>query len=408
MPHLPMEGVRILEVAQYTYTPAAAAVLADWGADVIKVEHPVMGDAQRGMQTGPTSYGVGSFKPIMEHPNRGKRSIGLALDKPQGRAILDQLIECSDVFLTNFLPRARTKLHLDVDDIWSVNPETIYVRGTAFGARGSEAAQGGFDSSAFWARGGGGAGVTPRNFDGVLGMPAPAYGDSIGGLTMAGGIAAALFARERTGKASIVDVSLLAVGAWASALAITIALLKNEPFVYEPMKTGSAQFNPLVGNVQTADDKWINLAMLQPSRYWAEFCELIERSDLIDDPRFRDSALLSANAPEAAEIVRNEIRKRPFDEWMQRFRTLSGQWAPIQNSLDVGRDAQLRANGFIQEIVDADGVARELVANPVQFDETEARLRRAPQFAEHTDDVLQELGYSQEELIQLKVDDIVT
>ena len=186
-----MEGVRILEVAQFTFTPAAGAVLADWGADVIKVEHAVTGDAQRGMG-GLSGWREGAFHPVIEHPNRGKRSIGLALEHPEALDVLYELARSSDVFLTNFLPDARTRLHIDVDDLRAVNPDIVYVRGSAFGVRGDESTRGGYDATAYWARSGHAAGVQPPDYDGVLGMPGPAYGDSIGGMTIAGGIAAAL------------------------------------------------------------------------------------------------------------------------------------------------------------------------------------------------------------------------
>jgi crotonobetainyl-CoA:carnitine CoA-transferase CaiB-like acyl-CoA transferase len=129
----PMKGVRVLEVAQFTFTPSAGAVLADWGADVIKVEHAVTGDAQRGLRLGTGGAGAGSFQPLMEHPNRGKRSVGLALETEGGRAVLYELVKQSDVFVVNFLPDARRRLRIDVDDIRSVNPSVIYVRGSAHG-----------------------------------------------------------------------------------------------------------------------------------------------------------------------------------------------------------------------------------------------------------------------------------
>ena len=191
----PMEGIRILEVAQFTFVPAAGGVLADWGADVIKVEHAEFGDAQRGLTNiGPTSMGEGSFKPIMEHPNRGKRSIGLALEKPEALDVLFDLVRSSDVFLTNFLPMARRRLHIDVEDIRAANPQIIYVRGSGFGVRGPDANLPGFDGTAFWSRGGSAFGVTPVDYHGSLFMPSGAYGDSMGGMTIAGGISGALFA----------------------------------------------------------------------------------------------------------------------------------------------------------------------------------------------------------------------
>ena len=153
MSHRPMDGVRILEVGQFTFTPAAGGIFADWGADVIKVEHPVAGDAQRGLNLGTASTGDGgSFSPSMEHPNRGKRSIGLALDHPQGIEILYEFARQSDVFLTNFMPDARKKLKIELEDLRRISPRIIYVRGTAHGVRGPEAWRGGFDGSVFWNR----------------------------------------------------------------------------------------------------------------------------------------------------------------------------------------------------------------------------------------------------------------
>src|SRR4051794_15849459 len=184
MTHRPMEGVRVVEVAQFTFVPASGAVLAEWGADVIKVEHAVTGDAQRGLTNlGPVSA-VGPFAPIMEHPNRGKRSIGLALEHPEGLEVLYELVRGADVFSTNFLPDARRRLKIDIEDIRAVNPKIIYVRGSALGARGDESHKGGYDQSTYWCRGGSAAGVTPANVDGLCPMPAPAYGDSIGAMTI--------------------------------------------------------------------------------------------------------------------------------------------------------------------------------------------------------------------------------
>ena len=157
----PMKGVKMVEVAQFTFTPAAGAVLTDWGADVIKVEHAVMGDAQRGLRLGTGGVAAGSFQPLMEHPNRGKRSIGLALDHPDGHAVLLDLCKDADVFLINFLPDARRRLHLEVEDIRKANPKIIYVRGSGHGQRGPDAVKGGYDGSTFWCRMGSAWATTP-------------------------------------------------------------------------------------------------------------------------------------------------------------------------------------------------------------------------------------------------------
>jgi crotonobetainyl-CoA:carnitine CoA-transferase CaiB-like acyl-CoA transferase len=403
-----MEGVRVLEVAQFTFVPAAGAVLADWGADVIKVEHAETGDAQRGLsRLMDMPVGTGSFAPLMEHPNRGKRSIGLALERPEALEVLHELIETSDVFLTNFLPRARRKLGIDLEDVRTINPDIIYVRGSGFGSSGPDSEKGGYDSTAFWARGGSALATTPTEFPGLCKMPAAAYGDSLGGMTIAGGIAAALLARERTGQTSVVDVSLLGVGAWANALPVAFALLTGAPPARGPY-LHSARTNPLVGNYRTADDRWLVLAMLQPARYWPEFCRRVGREDLITDPRFATVEALMANAAQGAEIVHEVIASRTLAEWTSTFSGMEGQWAVAQDPWEVGRDEALRANGMIAEVHDVDGTRRELVANPVQFDQTPARLSRAPQFAEHTDEILRGLGKSDDELIALKIAGAVT
>ncbi|MEU6352710.1 CoA transferase [Streptomyces sp. NPDC047072] len=407
----PMQGVRVLEVAQFTFVPAAGAVLADWGADVIKVEHAERGDGQRGLVKvlGYDAVSEGSsFAPIMEGPNRGKRSVGLALERPGARRVLDDLIRSSDVFLTNFLPEARAKLRIDLEDVRAVNPDIIYVRGSGFGVRGAEAGKGGYDSTAYWARGGSAAGVTPPAADRMTRMPAGAYGDNVGGMTIAGGIAAALYSRAMTGQPSVVDVSLLGVGAWATQFTVNLALMNGGPLpVRTPPRYGSAT-NPLVGAYRTADDRWIELSMLQPGRYWGEFCKLAGREDLAADERFDSTAKLMGNAAEAAGIVAGIIAGRTLAEWTEILARGEGQWAAVQNPWDVGQDPALRANGLIAQVVDAEGVDRELVANPVQFDETPVELTRAPQFAEHTDEVLLSLGLTEEQLLALKIDGAVS
>ncbi len=406
-----MAGVRVLEVAQFTFVPAAGAVLADWGADVIKVEHAERGDAQRGLVRVlglETASKGSSFIPIMEGPNRGKRSVGLALDNPACRPVLERLVASSDVFLTNYLPGPRKRLGIDLADIRAINPDIIYVRGSGFGQRGPEAEKGGYDSTAFWARGGSAAGLTPPSAPQSPRMPAGAYGDSLGGMTIAGGIAAALYSRSTTGEPSVVDVSLIGVGAWATQFSVNMALLAGGPLpVEQPPKHGSAT-NPLIGAYRTSDGRFVELAMLQPGRYWPEFCRLADRPDLATDVRFDSVDKIMANAAEAAELVAGLIAARPLSEWIEALSRGDGQWSVVQDAWEVGQDPALRANGMIAAVTDADGIERELVSSPVQFNETPVTLTRAPHFAEHTDQVLRESGFSDEELIRLKVDGAVT
>ena len=404
----PMKGVKVVEVAQFTFTPSAGAVLADWGADVIKVEHAVTGDAQRGITIGTGGAAAGSFQPLMEHPNRGKRSIGLALEVPSGHAVLMELVRDADVFLTNFLPSARRRLHLDVEDVRRVNPNVIYVRGSGHGVRGHEADKPGYDGSTFWSRMSA-WGTTPPDSPRAMAQPAGAYGDSMGGAIMAGGIAAALFARDRTGEPSVLDVSLMSVGGWAIALSLCTAMLTNE--VSPPPKLTAPPnipVNPTIGNFRTSDGRFITLMMLQPGRYFADVCRHLDLEHLLEDERFQSAEGLMTHANEVGQHVADAIAQKPYVYWIEHLQTMEGPWAPMQNPLELAHDPQMEANGYIVPVVDAEGNSRRLVANPVQFDETPPALTRAPQFAEHTDDILRELGKSDDELIQLKIDGACT
>jgi len=404
----PLTGVRMVEVAQFTFTPAAGAVLTEWGAEVIKVEHAETGDAQRGLRLGAMGAAVGSFHGIMEHPNRGKRSIGLALDTPGGYEVLLDLIRDADVFLINFLPASRRRLKLEVDDIRKANPRVIYVRGSGHGQRGPEAEKGGYDYPSFWCRTGAAWSVTPPDSPRPIGMPAGAYGDSIGGMTIAGGIAAALLGRERTGEPSVVDVSLLGVGVWAMGLNLTNSMLIGEQFAPAPLASPAAPINPIVGNFRTSDGRWINFNMLQPGRYFADVCKHLELEHLLDDDRFTSAEGLMANAPEVGGAVAEAIAEKPYAYWLEHLQTMEGQWAPLQNLAELVEDPQVKANGYVVPITDADGNERRLVANPVQFDERPPPTVRAPLFAEHTDEILREIGRSEDEIMQLKIDGACT
>jgi crotonobetainyl-CoA:carnitine CoA-transferase CaiB-like acyl-CoA transferase len=406
----PLDGVRVLEVAQFTFVPSAGAVLADWGAEVVKIEHPVTGDAQRGLVKvlgAAASKPGSSFAPIMEAPNRGKRSVGLALDNAKARPVFDELVRRSDVFLTNYLPSARAKLNIDVADIRSVNPDIIYVAGSGFGMNGPDRDAGAYDATAFWARGGSADGLNPPDADHSAFMPAGAYGDNIGGMTIAGGVAAALYGRHVTGEPSVLDVSLLAVGAWTTQFSVNMAMLMGGPLPKMQRRT-QAPGNPLTGAYRTADGRFVQLSMLQPTRYWPEFCRLMGLDQYAEDPRFGSLESMAANADLAYGIVHEAVAALSFAECKQILSKGTGQWAPVQDAWEMANDQDLIANGRIADILDAEGNSQRLVANPVKFDDDPAALGRAPQFAEHTDDVLRDLGLDDERLIELKIAGAIT
>jgi crotonobetainyl-CoA:carnitine CoA-transferase CaiB-like acyl-CoA transferase len=402
-----MEGIRIVEVASWTFVPAAGAVCAEWGADVLKIEHPESGDPQRGLiSSGMIPGGAGGVNYMMEQPNHGKRSVAINLGHPDGRAVLYKLCETADVFLTNWLPGPRQRQKIDVDDIRAVNPNIIYVRGHGQGTRGPDADKGGYDGSSYYARSGVLAGIAGGGGAGPYGpTQPPAFGDLPGGQTIAGAIAAALLHKERTGEGSIVDISLLNFGMWSMAAPIVSSKLYEGQSL--PSFTRETLPNPITNRYLTSDGRMIQLMMLQANRFWPEVVTAIGHPELADDPRFNTPQAMYENRTEATKILDEIFATRTFVEWKAALRDIKGQWAPVQTPIELHDDADVIANGYLREVTASNGTAFKLVANPVQFNDEPNELSRAPEHGEHTDEVLQEIGLDWDELIRLKTENAI-
>ena len=396
----PLDGIKVIEVASWMFVPSAGAVLVDWGADVIKVEPPDGGDPQRGLVTSGLLPGGGGVNFMMEQPNHGKRSVAIDLSHPDGREALLKLVETADVFLTNYMPAVRRKLRIDTDDIRERNPDIIIARGTGQGPQGPDAEKGGFDGASFWARGGV-ASVMPEKADGwPPGQVAPAFGDVMGGLSVAGGIAAALVKRERTGETSVVDVSLLATAMWQ----VSPLVVASKLFGFSKIPQGDRKQspNPGVGVYKTGDDRYISLILLQSDKYWRDLVTRLGVPEMADDPRFADSAARAENKVECITKLDDAFGAHPLSHWKEVLDDFAGVWEPFQTLDELYEDPQVIANGYLPTMQAANGQDVQLVASPAQFDQTPYEMTRCPEHGEHTELALVEAGYDWDEVAALK------
>jgi crotonobetainyl-CoA:carnitine CoA-transferase CaiB-like acyl-CoA transferase len=402
-----LEGVRVVEVAIYGFVPSAGAVLAEWGADVIKVEHPVTGDPMRGAVYNGIAPGPGRSSVLYEVFNRGKRSIGLDLTNSAGHELLMRLVDDADVFLTNFSPVARRKLGIDFDDIRARNPRIVYGRGSGQGTLGPDAEKGGFDTMSYWCRSGAASGGRFSDASRPAQLPAAGYGDIQSGLFLCAGIAAALVRRERTGEGGLVEVSLLAAGMWGMQASIVGAYVQGAENMapHDPDRPPNA----LVNMYRTSDGRYVMLQMLEADRYWPGLCKAIGAEELVNDPRFSTDQRRQENIVACTGEIGRRIAEHDLAYWKAQLCTQDGQWGVVQSAREVLADEQAVANNYVQWLAFDDPATPPLpvVSVPVQFDGTAAPARRAPEHGEATDAVLLSLGLPWEDIIEYKIAGVV-
>ena len=395
------EGIRVVELAQWVFVPVAGALLADWGADVVRIER-TEGDPYRGLATQGIGTDSGGVNLSLAMANRGKRSVALDLQHDRGREVLHALLDDADVLLTSLRPGALERLGLGADELRGRYPQLVYARGHGYGVRGPDAGMPGYDASAFFARGGLAHVLTPPERDYPI-QQRGAMGDRNGAMALAFGVAAALLRRERTGRGSVVDVSLLGTAMWTLTSDLLTVLQGGNP----PRPSGRTSPNPLVNTYRTADGRHVSLIFLQGDRYWADLCRALGRDELIDDRRFADHSSRAANSDACVAELDAEFGRRTFDECKELLGTLDAPWAPVQSVEELLDDPQVEANDYIGDVVD-DGAPRyRLPTGAVQFDERPPVLRRAPELGEHTEDVLLGLGYDWDQIADLARDGVI-
>jgi formyl-CoA transferase len=392
----PFEGVRVLEVASWTFVPAAGAAMSDLGADVIKVEPP-NGDPQRGLMNLLGRSDRPGPNPFVEIPNRGKRGMTIDLGASAGRNLLLELAGTADVFLTSYLPAVRRKLGIELEDLRAANPGIIYACGHGWGARGPMKDTGGFDLAAGWASASMAFKMT-RPGEEPMFQPA-AFFDLQGANTIAGAIGTALFQRERSGVPTEVDVSLLGVGMWSLSPDIMAG-----PFVGSiPGPDRTTAPNPLTNSYPTADSRWLYLVCLQADRFWAELCAVIGRPELVADERFSDMIVRAQNAKACVAELEATFLTGTLDHWREQLAGFTGVWAPALTPSEVHDHVQVGANGYLPEVASHDGTTFRLPSPPMQFGgEPPVPKGAAPELGEHTEEILLELGHDWDAITELR------
>ena len=393
-----------MELAQFVFVPAAGALLADQGAEVIHIEPPGSGDPYRTLRIA-DGRSTKSANLAMEQNNRGKKSVCIDLKSKAGREILLRLIETADVFLTSLRPRAIAALDLGVEALRERNAGLIYVRGNGVGFEGKEVNKAGYDASAFWARGGFAHVLRPAGVDEPL-RPRPALGDHASSVAVAYGIAGALFKRARTGEPSVVDISLLASAMWI--LSADVVLSQMQAPQQMAATNNEARF-PLTRAYRTRDGRFIQLMFLDPERYWQPLCRNIGRDDLLQDPRFVSAERRVENGAHLTTEIAAAIAKRDWEDWRPIFEAWDSPWELVKTIHEVAADPQAAANGYLFDVEVSDGTRIKLASGPVGFDSVSAPVapRRAPLLAEHTVEILTGLGLAPAELERLRADAVI-
>jgi len=385
-----MDGVRVVEIGVWVAGPAAGGILADWGADVIKIEPP-QGDPARSFQQ--MLGGDLPSNPVFELDNRSKRSVVVDLGTDEGRAVALDLVATADVFVTNIRMPALRRACLDAETLRARFPRLVYAVVTGYGLDGPDADRPAFDIAAFWARAGIAASLRPPGGD--LPFQRGGMGDHSVGMTAAAMISAALFARERTGEGDLVSTSLLRQGAYTIGFDVNVALMWGRSI---GVGVRTQMGNPAANNYTAGDGRQFWIVGLKVERHWPPVCRAVGHLEWLDDPRFSTATARFQNAAELVAALDEVFATKSLDEWAAIFDTDPDFfWSPVQTIDDLLADPQFHAAGGLVDVPDGDGTTTTMLATPADFAVHAAAPRgRAPELGQHTEDILAELGRKEE------------
>lgn len=397
----PLTGVRVVELTNWMAAPSAGAILADMGADVIKVEPP-RGDPVRGLIRPPRiPEGMPKIDYSFQIDNRGKRSVAIAIDQPEGSGLVRRLVGDAQIFLCNLLPTRQQRYGLDADTLFGVNPRLVHATLTGYGVSGPDADRPGYDVTAFFGRGAITDSLTEPG--GTAPQPRAAQGDHTAGLALVAAILAGLRMVEQTGEGQAVDVSLLGTAAWTMATDLSAPLIDGR----EPSKRDRHHLiSPLANRFRCGDDRWIVLNMPE-LHWWPRFCETVGRPEWVDDPRFETAKSRFDNMPELIDAIDEVFATKPLATWGRMFDRAGLIWGPASTLLELTNDPQARAVGLFPEIRHRDGKFRT-VASPITIRGSDIGPRGpAPDIGQHTAEVLEASGLTGGEVSALAAAGIV-
>jgi crotonobetainyl-CoA:carnitine CoA-transferase CaiB-like acyl-CoA transferase len=401
---MPLDGIRVVDWTIWQQGPVASVMLGDLGAEVIKVEERVGGDPGRGVLR---AQGIDlSDRPnfYFEANNRNKKSIAIDLKKPEGVAIVQRLTDRADVFVQNFRKGVAGRLGLGAATLRARNPRLVYASATGYGPEGPESAAPSFDY----------LGLARSGIMFSAGEPddeplavAGGIADQMGAVMLAYGVLAALFARERTGRGQEVDASHLGSMAWLQGLGLSARLMLGRAL---PRQARRFATNPLWNHYRCSDDQWLALSMLQPDRYWAKLCAVLEIPDAATDERFATMLPRMMNCGDCIALLDEVFARRPRADWLARLAAGGDFIVSVVNSVDdLPDDPQMTANGYVTSFDHPSFGATKVVGVPVRLSETPGQVRlAAPEFGQHTEEIMTEvLGYSWDEVGRLRDAEVI-